>query len=326
MPEQPQTPMRKSAMVGVVGRTNAGKSTVVNQMVGEKVSIVSPVEQTTRNTIRGIVEDPRGQLVLLDTPGLHKAVGPLGKLLNGMARATSAGVDILLVVFDAAHEPQLEDEGWMRRVVKERPDKVVFALNKCDRSPFYETMFRDLWKEVSTSTTGILPVGAGTTSTTGSLPVVPHWVTCCGIRKSGCDALLDALFDLSAPGPALFPEDVVTDYPRKLAIADVVREKLIQRLRDEVPHEVGVAVKDLHEDRKRGWDVAVTIYVNRPSQKGIVIGPRGSLLKAVRLSAEPELSDMFGVKVRLELWVKVEPNWMKNNRLLAEMGYLGATR
>lgn len=326
MPEQPQTPMRKSAMVGVVGRTNAGKSTVVNQMVGEKVSIVSPVEQTTRNTIRGIVEDPRGQLVLLDTPGLHKAVGPLGKLLNGMARATSAGVDILLVVFDAAHEPQLEDEGWMRRVVKERPEKVVFALNKCDRSPFYETMFRDLWKEVSTSTTGILPVGAGTTSTTGSLPVVPRWITCCGIRKGGCDALLDALFDLSTPGPALFPEDVVTDYPRKLAIADVVREKLIQRLRDEVPHEVGVAVKDLHEDRKRGWDVAVTIYVNRPSQKGIVIGPRGSLLKAVRLSAEPELSDMFGVKVRLELWVKVEPNWMKNNRLLAEMGYLGATR
>ena len=312
MPEQPQTPMRKSAMVGVVGRTNAGKSTVVNQMVGEKVSIVSPVEQTTRNTIRGIVEDPRGQLVLLDTPGLHKAVGPLGKLLNGMARATSAGVDILLVVFDAAHEPQLEDEGWMRRVVKEHPEKVVFALNKCDRSPFYETMFRDLWKEVVSEP-----------QTTNR---EPRWVTCCGIRKGGCDALLDALFDLAAPGPALFPEDVVTDYPRKLAIADVVREKLIQRLRDEVPHEVGVAVKDLHEDRRRGWDVAVTIYVNRPSQKGIVIGPRGSLLKAVRLSAEPELSDMFGVKVRLELWVKVEPNWMKNNRLLAEMGYLGATR
>ena len=304
--------LRKAAMVGVVGRTNAGKSTVVNQMVGEKVSIVSPVEQTTRNTIRGIVEDPRGQLVLLDTPGLHKAVGPLGKLLNGMARATSAGVDILLVVFDAAHEPQLEDEGWMRRVVKEHPEKVVFALNKCDRSPFYETMFRDLWKEV-----------ASEPQTTNH---EPRWVTCCGIRKGGCDALLDVLYDLAVLGPALFPEDVVTDYPRKLAIADVVREKLIQRLRDEVPHEVGVAVKDLHEDRKRGWDVAVTIYVNRPSQKGIVIGPRGSLLKAVRLSAEPELSDMFGVKVRLELWVKVEPNWMKNNRLLAEMGYLGATR
>ena len=311
--------LRKTAMVGVVGRTNAGKSTVVNQMVGEKVSIVSPVEQTTRNTIRGIVEDPRGQLVLLDTPGLHKAVGPLGKLLNGMARATSAGVDILLVVFDGAHEPQLEDEGWMRRVAKERPDKVVFVLNKCDRSPFYETMFRDLWKEVA-------PEPRTPNPEPRTPNHEPRWVTACGIRKGGCDALMDILFGLAEPGPALFPEDVVTDYPRKLAIADVVREKLIQRLRDEVPHEVGVAVKDIYEDPRRGWDVAVTIYVNRPSQKGIVIGPRGSLLKAVRLCAEPELSDMFGVKVRLELWVKVEPNWMKNGRLLAEMGYLGAER
>ena len=296
--------LRKAAMVGVVGRTNAGKSTIVNQMVGEKVSIVSPVEQTTRNTIRGIVEDPRGQLVLLDTPGLHKAVGPLGKLLNGMARASSAGVDVLLVVFDAAHEPQLEDEGWMCRVTKERPEKVVFALNKCDRSPFYETMFRDLWKKVASE-----PRTANHEPRTANHE--PRWATCCGIRKGGCDALMAALFELAEPGPALFPEDVVTDYPRKLAIADVVREKLLQRLRDEVPHEVGVAV---------------TIYVNRPSQKGIVIGPRGSLLKAVRLCAEPELSEMFGVKVRLELWVKVEPNWMKNGRLLAEMGYLGAER
>ena len=314
MAEKLEEMPRKAAIVGVVGRTNAGKSTLVNRMVGEKVTIVSPVEQTTRNTIRGIVEAPRGQLVLLDTPGLHKAVGPLGKLLNGMARASSAGVDILLVVFDGAHEPQLEDEGWMRRVAKERPEKCVFALNKRDRSPFYETMFKDLWKEVSAGTTGVSPVA-----------LEPTWVACCGIRQGGCDALLDVLYGLAEPGPALFPDDIVTDYPRKLAIADVVREKLIQRLHDEVPHEVGVLVDDLDE-RDGLWNVAVTIYVNRPSQKGIVIGQRGCNLKAVRMSAGPELSDMFGVKVNVELWVKVEPNWMKNNRLLAEMGYLGAER
>ena len=310
---------RKAAMVGVVGRTNAGKSTIVNRMVGEKVTIVSPQEQTTRNTIRGIVEDPRGQLVLLDTPGLHKAVGPLGKLLNGMARASSAGVDILLVVFDAAHEPQLEDEGWMRRVAKERPEKCVFALNKCDRAPFYETMFRDLWSEVSSSGRR---EGEAETPAESTVPQ-PAWVTACGVRPGGCDALLDALYDLAEPGPALFPDDIVTDYPRKLAIADVVREKLIQRLHDEVPHEVGVVVTDLDERDDR-WNVAVTIYVNRPSQKGIVIGQRGCNLKAVRMSSGPELSGMFGVKVNVELWVKVEPNWMKNNRLLAEMGYVGA--
>ena len=311
------TAARKAAVVGVVGRTNAGKSPIGNRLVGEKVSIVSPVEQTTRNTIRGIVEDPRGQLVLLDTPGLHKAVGPLGKLLNGMARASSAGVDVLLVVFDAAHEPQLEDEGWMRRVAKEAPAKCIFALNKCDRAPFYETMFRDLWKEVVDGTPRTGKDGAPRT-----LPE-PVWVKVCAVRPGGGDALLEALFGLAEPGPALFPEDIVTDYPRKLAIADVVREKLLQRLRDEVPHEVGVAVANLAE-KKSGWDVDVTVYVNRPSQKGIVIGPGGRLLKAVRQCAEPELSDMFGVRVRLELWVKVVPNWMKNGRLLTEMGYLGA--
>ena len=322
--------MRKAAIVGVVGRTNAGKSTLVNRMVGEKVTIVSPVEQTTRNTIRGIVEEPRGQLVLLDTPGLHKAVGTLGKLLNSMARASSAGTDILLVVFDGAHEPQLEDEGWMRRVANERPEKCVFALNKCDRAPFYETMFRDLWEEV---------LGAGRAAPSAELKCQdlresnapsakcpsPIWVRACGVKPGGCDALLDVLYDLAEPGPELFPSDIVTDYPRKLAIADVVREKLIQHLHDEVPHEVGVLVDDLNERNGR-WDVAVTIYVNRPSQKGIVIGQRGCNLKAVRTSACPELSDMFGVKVNVELWVKVEPNWMKNNRLLAEMGYLGAER
>jgi GTP-binding protein Era len=316
-PENEMAQERKAAVVGVVGRTNAGKSTVVNRLVGEKVSIVSPVEQTTRNTIRGIVEDPRGQLVLLDTPGLHKAVGHLGKLLNGMARASSAGVDILLVLFDAAHEPQLEDDGWMRRVAKEAPAKCVFALNKCDRSPFYETMFRDLWREV-------LADRAAAAREDAPPPPEPVWVKACGIRPNGCDALMDALFGLAEPGPALFPEDIVTDYPRKLAIADVIREKLLQRLHDEVPHEIGVVVTDVDERRRTAWDVAATIYVNRPSQKAIVIGPGGSLVKAVRMSAEPELSDIFGVRVRLELWVKVVPNWMKNNRILAEMGYLGS--
>ena len=318
-------PARKAAVIGVVGRTNAGKSTVVNRLVGEKVSIVSPVEQTTRNTIRGIVEDSRGQLVLLDTPGLHKAVGPLGRLLNGMARASSAGVDILLVVFDASHEPQLEDDGWMRRVAKEAPEKCVFALNKCDRSPFYESMFRDLWKTAVADVQQLQAEKAKKTGAPVNVPTCePVWVTACGIKKGGCDSLQDALFALAEEGPALFPEDIVTDYPRKLAIADVIREKLLQRLQDEVPHEVGVVVADLDDRREDVWDVSVTIYVNRPSQKGIVIGPGGRLLKEVRLSAEPELSEMFDLKVRLDLWVKVVPNWMKNNRILAEMGYLGA--
>ena len=301
-----EKPEKKAAIVGIVGRTNAGKSTLVNALVGEKVSIVSPVEQTTRNSVRGIVSDPRGQLVLIDTPGLHKAIGPLGKLLNGMARASSAETDILCVVFDASHAPQIEDEGWMARVAREKPDNCIFVLNQCDKSPVFETMYRDSWA-----------------ANCASAEITPKWFRISAATGDGLPALLDCLFDMAEVGPALFDDDIVTDYPRKLAMVDVVREKLLSRLFQEVPHEIGVAVKDICES-KNVWDVSVVIYVNKPSQKGMVIGKGGQNLKFARKAAEPELSEMFGVKVCLELWVKVEPNWMKNDRLLTEMGYKGA--
>jgi len=331
--------MSKVAIVGVVGRTNAGKSTLVNRLVGEKVSIVSPVEQTTRNTIRGIVDDSRGQLVLLDTPGLHKAVGELGRILNRMARRSAAGVDILCVVFDASEEPQLEDIGWMQRVAKERPEKVVFVLNKADRRPFYETMFRDAWSQAqvegcrseveqrnppdsSCSTSNLQPSTSNLQPTTSD----PVWVKAIATTEGGGKAVLDALFDFAGEGEPLFDSDIVTDYPRKLAIADSIREKYLAKMHQEVPHELGILVKTIKECRVRGadtWQVTVDILVNRASQKPIVIGRSAETIKYVRKCAERELSEMFGVKVELELWVRVEPNWMKNQKLLAEMGYLG---
>ena len=302
---EPVRPQTRVAVVGVVGRTNAGKSTLVNQLVGEKVSIVSPVEQTTRNTVRGIVADPRGQLVLLDTPGLHKAVGTLGTLLNRMARRSAAGTDVLCVVFDAAEEPQLEDVGWMQRVARERPEKVVFVLNKADRSPFFETMFRDAWKEAKQDS-----------------EVEPAWIKAISTTEGGAKGVLDALFAFAEEGEPLFPEDIVTDYPRRLTIADSIREKYLAKLHQELPHELGVCVKRIDEGAGR-WEVKADILVNRASQKPIVIGRGAETVKYVRKCAERELSELFGVKVALELWVRVEPNWMKNERLLAEMGYLG---
>lgn len=299
--------MTKVAVVGVVGRTNAGKSTLVNQLVGEKVSIVSPVEQTTRNTVRGIVADPRGQLVLLDTPGLHKAVGTLGTLLNRMARRSAAGTDITCVVFDAAQDPQLEDIGWMQRVAKEKPEKVVFVLNKADRNPFFETMFRDAWAEAR---------GAEWDG------VEPIWVKCIASTPGGAKSVMDTLFELAEEGEPLFDDDIVTDYPRKLAIADSVREKYLAKMHQEVPHEMGILVKRIKEERDC-WEVDVEVLVNRPSQKPIVIGKRAETVKYVRKCSERELSDIFGVKIAMEIWVRVEPNWMKNKRILSEMGYMG---
>ena len=307
------------ATVAVVGRTNAGKSTLVNALVGEKVSIVSPVEQTTRNTIRGIVADPRGQLVLLDTPGLHKAVGTLGTLLNRMARRSAAGADITCVVFDAAQEPQLEDIGWMQRIAKEKPEKVVFVLNKADKSPFFERMFRDAWKEAVASAES---AEADRSDTDSSAPRSPLWVKSISTTEGGAKDVLDALFGFAEEGELLFDEDIVTDYPRKLAIADAIREKYLSHLHQELPHELGIVVKRVVDEGSR-WSAVAEVLVNRPSQKPIVIGRSASTIKAVRKSAERELKDVFGIPVALELWVRVEPNWMKNDRLLAEMGYLG---
>jgi len=319
------------ATVAVVGRTNAGKSTLVNALVGEKVSIVSPVEQTTRNTIRGIVADPRGQIVLLDTPGLHKAVGTLGTLLNRMARRSAAGADITCVVFDAAQEPQLEDIGWMQRIAKEKPEKVVFVLNKADKSPFFERMFRDAWKEaVETSWSSESELEKRKTPLSNSNSEFEHsnknidpvWVKSISTTEGGAKDVLDALFGFAEEGELLFDEDIVTDYPRKLAIADAIREKYLSHLHQELPHELGIVVKRVVDEGSR-WSAVAEVLVNRPSQKPIVIGRSASTIKAVRKSAERELKDVFGIPVALELWVRVEPNWMKNDRLLAEMGYLG---
>ena len=326
--------MAKVATVAVVGRTNAGKSTLVNALVGEKVSIVSPVEQTTRNTIRGIVADPRGQLVLLDTPGLHKAVGTLGTLLNRMARRSAAGTDITCVVFDASQEPQLEDIGWMQRVAKEKPEKVVFVLNKADKSPFFEKMFRDAWEEARGDSwsseleleKGVRSQYAGVRGQSGSSELekgtIPLWVKSISTTEGGAKPVLDALFGFAEEGELLFDEDIVTDYPRKLAIADVIREKYLAHLHQELPHELGIIVKRVVDEGSR-WKSEAEVLVNRPSQKPIVIGRAASTIKAVRKAAERELKEVFGVPVSLELWVNVEPNWMKNQKLLAEMGYLG---
>jgi len=305
---EPKSPgLKRCAVVGIVGRTNSGKSTLLNRMVGEKISIVSPVEQTTRNTIRGILTEGRGQLVFLDTPGLHKAEGTLGTLLNRMARQASAGVDILLVVFDGGNRPQLEDDGWMRRILA-MDQPVVFVLNKNDMRPFYEKEFQDLWKSICDEKQATRDVA---------------WVSTSAIHVAGAVDVVDRLFLLAQPSAEyLFPEDIVTDYPRKMAIADVIREKFLARLHQELPHELGVRVDHIEEGKGR-WNVTVTLMVNRESQKGIVIGPKAQNLKYVRQCSEPELSDIFGVKVALELWVKVERDWMKNPQLLQQMGYMG---
>jgi GTPase len=298
---------KRCAVVGVVGRTNSGKSTLINRIVGEKVSIVSPVVQTTRNTVRAVLTRDDLQLVFLDTPGLHKAESALGTLMNRMARSSSAGADILAVVFDASHRVHQEDEGWMSKALK-LGTPLVFVLNKADNAGFNPRPFHECWQRLIEPLPEAVPT---------------RWIECSAVRRGGADALIEALAALAQPADDfLFPEDIVTDYPRKLAIADTVREKFLPRLRDEIPHELGVFVENIQETPS-AWDISATVYVSRPSQKGIVIGPKGALLKEVRQKAERELSDIYGVRIRMELWVKVEKNWFQNHKFLEQMGYAG---
>ncbi len=298
------TGMERSGIVAIVGRTNVGKSTLVNHLLGEKVSIVSDTVQTTRNVIRAILTEERGQLVFLDTPGVHKAQGELGKNLNKAARSAVQGVDAILLVLDGSTKPELEDDGWFRRITREEVPCII-AVNKCDRRSACADAYRELWQEIKEEKES---------------DKEPLWTSVSALKGDGMAVLLDTLFESVPEGPPLFPEDILTDYPRKLNIADVVREKFFHRLEQELPHAVAIWVEEIHEQEKK-WTVDVSVMVERHSQKGIVIGEKGRLIKWVREQAEKELYEMYGVRFKLKLWVKVEKNWRKNFWILKKLGY-----
>ncbi|MDF7826075.1 GTPase Era [Pontiellaceae bacterium B12227] len=294
----------RAGIVAIVGRTNVGKSTLVNHLLEEKVSIVSDTVQTTRNVIRAILTEERGQLVFLDTPGVHKAEGDLGKNLNKAARSAIQGVDAILLVLDASSKPELEDDGWFRRITREEVP-VVIALNKSDRNYDCSERYKAMWEEIKLDRESNKEV---------------QWMNVSALQGTHMPDLLTSLFTLMPEGPALFPDDILTDYPRKLNIADVVREKFFHRLEQELPHALAIWVEEIHEGEKK-WTVDISVMVERHSQKGIVIGEKGRLIKWVREQAEKELYEMYGVRFKLKLWVKVEKNWRKNFWILKKLGY-----
>lgn len=292
-----------------MGRTNAGKSTLLNQIVGEKVSIVTPVVQTTRNSIRAILDERRGQLVFVDTPGLHKAESKLGNLINKMARHAASNVEMLVVVFDVSEQPQLEDDGWMRRILGAEDDDrpVFFFFNKCDREGANPAAFSELWenlkKEMGKSRKARAFSGSAATG-------------------EGVEKLVSSLFDTAPEGERLYDPDILSDYPRQLAMADVIREKAFLNLRDEVPHSVGVRIDRFTENPRR-WVVEATLLVARPSQKPIVIGPGGRNIRRIREEARKDIAEQYGVEVDLSVWVKVDKDWTTNPHTLRELGYQG---
>lgn len=291
----------RCGMVALVGRANVGKSSLLNAILGDKVSIVSPVAQTTRNMVRAVHTEARGQLVFMDTPGVHKATYDLGRIMNRTARASIAGADAALLVLDPAMPLRDEDEGWMRKLAKAELN-LVLVLNKRDLDWPYEQAYRAAWERCR-----------------GESPAL--WMPVSAVNGSGIDQLLSTLFDAVPEGPALFPEEMLTDFPRKLSIGDVIREKYFKVLRDELPHDLAVRVGEIVEAGEE-WTVYADVLVNRPTQKGIVIGEKGRLLRKVKREATHELEQMFERKIKLELWIKVEKNWAKNHWILKQLGYV----
>lgn len=291
--------MSASGFVPVVGRPNVGKSTLVNSLVGEKVAITSARPQTTRNTIRGVLTTDEAQLVFVDTPGLHKPRTTLGARLNTLVDGSIAEADAVLFVLDATQRIGPGDRRIAERLLKAGAP-VVVVVNKVDAASQEQTIVQ-LDEAGEWDFEAYVPISA--------------------LKDDGLDRVVRELVALLPDGPFFFPPEMHTDQPDQFLAAELVREKYLSRLREELPHSVAVVVGDI-ETRDDGVVVVPAIvYVERESQKGIVIGKGGELAKAVGSEARPELERLFGAKVFLDLRVKVEKDWQRLDHALDRLGF-----
>jgi len=280
----------KSGFVVVVGRPNVGKSTLVNTMVGSKVAITSPRPQTTRNAIRGVVTDSAGpepeyQIVLVDTPGLHKPKTELGTRLNSLVYGTLADADVALFLIDATIESDAD---------------VVVGVNKIEKASRQATIVK-LLEAADWPFQDIYPLSA--------------------IAGGGVAELVEELVRRLPEGPRYYPEGMTTDQPESLVIAEIVREKFLGRLRDELPHSLTVRIEEMDQRENGLIDIKADVVVERKSQKGIVIGKGGSLLQKAGTEAREELETILGSKVNLMLHVVVEKDWQRRPQLLDRLGF-----
>jgi len=297
----------RSGFVCILGRPNAGKSTLLNALVGEKLAIISPKPQTTRNRIQGVVHISKrkgkgsgGQIVLIDTPGVHRPDSSLGRKMMVEVREAMEGCDLVLAIMDVTRKIDPRDE-FALDLLRRAGTKAFLILNKID-----------LIKEKSK----LLPLIEQYRQLYDFAEVIPI----SALKRKGLDVLLDRVLSALPAGPAYFPEDQVTDQPARFMAAEIIREQVLLNTSDEIPYATTVMV-DSFEEGERLTRIAATIYCEREGQKGILVGKGGQMLKKIGTAARLQIERMLGMKVFLELYVKAEPGWRDSRRFVDELDW-----
>jgi GTP-binding protein Era len=295
----------RSGFVAIVGRPNAGKSTLVNRLVGQKIAIVTSKPQTTRNRIQGIVTKPEGQVVFIDTPGLHKVDSALGRQMMQEVAAALEGIDLQLLMVDASQaEPvsagRPHTDEWLLEKARRFRGKTILALNKIDRVPKPK----------------LLPLIDSYVKAFDFAHIVPI----SALKGSGCDELLEEILKQLPEGEPYFPEDQVTDQPERFLAAEIIREKAIQVMYHEVPYALAVFVEKFEETPKL-LRIEALMNVERDSQKKILIGHKGETIKKIGTEARKELEAILDTKIYLGLFVKVAPDWRENPQKVRELDW-----
>lgn len=294
----------KSGFVGIIGRPNVGKSTLMNHLVGQKIAITSPVAQTTRNRLRGILTTPTAQIIFVDTPGIHKPHHQLGEVLVKNAQVAINSVDVLLLVVDGTVEAGGGDR-FVVDLLTRTEVPIVLGINKIDQ-------------QVEQASTDVEAID----QSYNAIAIEQNWAVAkfSALTGEGLEPLQSLLIDRLEPGPYYYPPDLVTDQPERFIMGELIREQILLLTREEVPHSVAVTIDQVEEDPDI-TRILATVYVERDSQKGILIGKKGSMMKAIGSGAREQIQKLILGKVYLELFVKVQPKWRQSRLQLADLGY-----
>ncbi|MEK3824564.1 GTPase Era [Paenibacillus sp. FSL K6-1558] len=290
----------KSGFVAIIGRPNVGKSTLMNQVIGQKIAIMSDKPQTTRNKIHGVYTSEEQQIVFLDTPGIHKRQSKLGDYMNETALNTLGEVEAALFLIDAS-EGMGGGDRYIAEQLKNVRTPVILVMNKIDKIapeallPLIEE-YRKLHDFAE-----IVPVSA--------------------MLGSNVSTLLEQIGKYLPEGPQYYPEDQVTDHPEQFVCAELIREKILQMTREEVPHSIAVTIEDMKVQDNGVVYISAVIFVERDSQKGIIIGKQGALLKEVGKRARQDIQNLLGSRIFMDLWVKVKKDWRNQDRVLRDLGF-----